>query len=114
MGKCLLLLALCLGSLTFAENAEIAAASVTPKNQSIVLYYTKNCPYCHEVMDYLHSIHKKVPMVDLDGNGPGQDALRKVGGDVHVPCLVVNNKAMYGSEDAIKWLSQHKDELMPE
>ncbi len=81
---------------------------------AITLYYTPNCPYCHEVMDYLHSIHKTVPMTNLDGNDAGQKELQRIGGEVHVPCLVVDGKAYYGSDDAIGWLSKHQSQLSDE
>ncbi len=113
MKKFLLCLALCMASI--APTQCRAAETTTQKSyQTIMLYYTSSCPYCHEVTDYLHSIQKTVPMKNLNGDAEGQDELKKAGGQVSVPALVVDGKAMYGSDAINAWIKQHQNELAAE
>ncbi|MFY7843445.1 MAG: glutaredoxin domain-containing protein [Rhabdochlamydiaceae bacterium] len=114
MKKLLFILPLILTSFSYLQGEEAPkniSTETATTNKETLLYYIPNCPYCHEVIDYLKSINKKIPMIDLNGNLPAQDDLKKVGGDVHVPCLIVEGKAIYGAQDAIKWLETHKDQL---
>ena len=67
------------------------------------LYVKPGCPYCMKVDRFLaqegiEMEHRSV----LEGTNA--DDLRALGGKVQSPCLVVNGKAMYESDDIIAYL----------
>lgn len=67
------------------------------------LYYKKSCPFCQKVLRYMEEA--KITMDTRDTLQPGnQNDLVHIGGKKQVPCLVVNHKAMYESDDIIAYL----------
>ncbi len=79
----------------------------------IVLYYTSYCPYSQKVLRYLQQIHKQLPMKNLENDPQAKAELKKAGGEMQVPCLIIDGKPLYESDAIIEWLSQHQDELEP-
>lgn len=77
----------------------------------LMLYYSPYCPHSREVLDYLDQIHKTVPMKNVYENKTYKEELRKEGGKMQVPCLIIDGKPLYHSADIIQWLSQHQDRL---
>lgn len=71
-----------------------------------VLYYKKSCPYCQKVLNYMEA--NKINMDKRDTLQPGnQNDLVRIGGKKQVPCLVVNSKPLYESDDIIAYLKEN-------
>ncbi len=69
------------------------------------LYYQKSCPYCQKVLNFMDE--NKITMDTRDTNQPGnQNDLVRIGGKKQVPCLIINGKALYESEDIIDYLRE--------
>ncbi len=79
----------------------------------LLLYYLPWCPYSQKVLDYLKQIHRSVPTKNLQQDPKGKEELRRIGGKMQVPCLVIDGKAMYESAVIIQWLSQNRAILDP-
>ncbi len=79
--------------------------------QTLLLYYSPQCPYSKRVLDYLASIHKSVPLKNVVGDPQAKEELRRIGGKAQVPCLIIDGSPMYESQDIIRWFSTHKDAL---
>jgi glutaredoxin len=75
------------------------------------LYYLPTCPYSKQVLQYLEEIHKTVPLESLVDNPKGKQLLEQVGGQLKVPCLTVDARAIYDSGPIIDWLSKHQELL---
>ncbi len=70
------------------------------------LYYKKSCPYCTKVLRFMDE--NKIMLDMRDTLQPGnQNDLIRVGGKKQVPCLVIDGKAMYESNDIIDYLRQY-------
>ncbi len=70
------------------------------------LYYKKSCPYCTKVLRFMDE--NKITLDMRDTLQPGnQNDLIRVGGKKQVPCLVIDGKAMYESDDIIDYLRQY-------
>lgn len=68
-----------------------------------LLYYKKSCPYCQKVLRFMES--NKINLDTRDTLQPGnQNDLVRIGGKKQVPCLVVEGKALYESEDIVAYL----------
>ena len=89
----------------------MAIPCATQERHVLLLYYTNYCPYSQKVLTYLKGVHKTLPMKNIEKSPQDKAELKKIGGKVQIPCLIIDGKAMYESDDIIKWLSQHLGEL---
>ena len=70
------------------------------------LYYKKSCPFCQKVLRFMDE--HKITMDTRDTRQPGyQNDLVRIGGKKQVPCLVINGKALYESDDIIAYLKEN-------
>jgi glutaredoxin 3 len=97
-------------SVTPAAPKEQTIAREKPK---LLLYYLPWCPYSQRVLNYLKQIHKTVPSRNLQNDPKGKEELKKIGGKMQVPCLIIDGKPLYESEAIVTWLSNHKQFLDP-
>ena len=70
---------------------------------NLTLYYKKSCPYCQKVLRFMEDANINLDIRDTLQPG-NQNDLVKIGGKKQVPCLIVEGKAMYESEDIISYL----------
>ena len=78
-------------------------ATPMPYLENHTLYYKKSCPYCQKVLRFMDD--RKIMMDTRDTLQPGiQNDLVRVGGKKQVPCLVVNGKPLYESDDIVEYL----------
>ena len=80
-----------------------------PQTTSLELYKFDRCPYCIMVMEYLKRRHITVPLRDILTDPGCLEALVRIGGKRQVPCLMINGKALYESENIIQWFEKHRD-----
>ena len=78
------------------------------RKQDFELYFKPDCPFCLKVLNYFkdNGIIKFISynIEDETAGYENQEKLEKVGGKIQVPCLVVDGKAMYESDDIIDFL----------
>ena len=75
--------------------------------QDLILYYSPACPFCKKVTDFMEKHSIQLKLVDRDFSPKDRQALIDIGGKPQVPCLVIDGKAMYESDDIIAWLTSH-------
>lgn len=71
------------------------------------LYFKPDCPYCLKVLNFF-SENKiiKFSSYNTEDKTCGAENRRKleeIGGKVQVPCMVIDGKAMYESDDIIEY-----------
>ncbi|MCI5051791.1 MAG: glutaredoxin [Simkaniaceae bacterium] len=71
------------------------------------LYMRKTCPFCQKVATYLKEKGRKIEMVDIGEDDTAREELIKNGGKRQVPCLFIDGKPMYESNDIIQWLDKN-------
>jgi len=71
--------------------------------EDLTLYYKKSCPYCQKVIGFMDENHINLDMRDILQPG-NQNDLIKIGGKKQVPCLIIDGKALYESDDIIAYL----------
>ncbi len=74
----------------------------------LTLYYKATCPYCQKVFNFLKQNNISVPLKDRDASPQNRQELINIGGKPQVPCLVIDGKALYESDDIILWLRQNQ------
>lgn len=71
------------------------------------LFKFDSCPYCRKVMKVVDRLKVPVTMRDTMEDESAQRKLLEVGGDDQVPCLFIDGKPMYESDDIVEWLEKH-------
>ncbi|MDR0501445.1 MAG: glutathione S-transferase N-terminal domain-containing protein [Coriobacteriales bacterium] len=73
--------------------------------QDLKLYYSPTCPYCQKVQHFMQENNIVFPLMDVS-EPENRQTLLEVGGKVQVPCLFINGKPMYESNDIINYLNK--------
>lgn len=70
---------------------------------NLTLYYKPTCPYCQKVLAYM--AEQDIACEMRDTLEPGvRDELIAIGGKGQVPCLIIDGKPLYESDDIIAYL----------
>ena len=81
------------------------------RKQDFELYFKPDCPFCSKVLNYFkdNGIIKFISynIEDETAGYENREKLEKVGGKIQVPCLVVDGKAMYESDDIIEYAKEN-------
>ncbi|MCH3967911.1 MAG: glutaredoxin [Atopobiaceae bacterium] len=70
----------------------------------LVLYKKDTCPYCRKVMQFIAQNGITLKKRDILRDPEAADELVRVGGKKQVPCLFIDGKPMYESDDIIAYL----------
>lgn len=71
------------------------------------LFIKPSCPYCKKVMRYMAVHTIEIPLSDITSNPEAAEKLIEVGGKCQVPCLFIDGKPLYESDDIIAWLNKN-------
>lgn len=76
------------------------------------LYFKPSCPYCMKVLNFMQEErifdYNNYNITDGRAGEENKKALIEIGGKNQVPCIVVDGKAMYESDDIIAYLKENK------
>ena len=73
----------------------------------LTLFYRPTCPYCQKVLAFVNANDIPLALKDISKDPEAQRELMTVGGKTQVPCLRIDGKAMYESDDIIRWMGDH-------
>ena len=76
---------------------------------SYELFYKPTCPFCVKVLTFMDEHGIKLPLRDISSEPEARKTLERVGGKVQVPCLFIDGKPMYESDDIIAYLGNAFD-----
>ncbi len=88
-------------------ETEKQGQKVNVEKPKLFLYTRSTCPYCKKISAYLASVNKAISSLDIGETPDAAKDLIKVGGKKQVPCLVINGKPLYESNEIIKWLKNN-------
>lgn len=71
------------------------------------LFYMESCPYCIKVFNYLKDKKDNLILKDINKDKKAAKELVKVGGKRQVPCLFIDGKPLYESDDIIQWFKDN-------
>lgn len=75
---------------------------------NLKLYSATYCPFCRKVEKFMKDNNiKNVEVVNIDENKDERDHLIEVGGKRQVPCLFIDEKPLYESQDIINYLNEN-------
>ncbi len=75
--------------------------------QKLTLYHFPACPYCQKVFRYLEENKIEVETKDIKKEPAAEVELIELGGKKQVPCLIIDGKALYESDDIINWFKNN-------
>lgn len=73
----------------------------------LVLFYSPYCPHSRQVLDYIKQTHRDDIILKNVYEGNNKEELRKTGGKMQVPCLVIDGKPLYHNEVITEWLAEN-------
>lgn len=78
------------------------------ENSQYTLYVKAGCPFCAKVLNFMdeHDIVLPIMDISLELYKDGYDKLINLGGKYQVPCLDIDGKALYESDDIIAYLNK--------
>ena len=69
------------------------------------LYMMDTCPFCRNVFRSIEEMGRTdIEMHDINRSMEDRERLVRDGGKLQVPCLFIDGKPMYESDDIIEWL----------
>ena len=71
------------------------------------MYFIPTCPFCLKVIDYIGANGISVDLRDINDDSNASD-LVDIGGKRQVPCLLIDGKPLYESDDIIEWFKSNK------
>ena len=74
---------------------------------NLTLYIMQSCPFCGRVLRYMNDNNIEVPIKDINESPENRQELKEIGGKTQVPCLVIDGKALYESNDIIQWMENN-------
>lgn len=77
---------------------------MTPRYE---LFIMPSCPYCQKVLRFMEARDIELPLRDITLDPAARERLVRVGGKAQVPCLFIDGKPMYESDDIISYLRRH-------
>ena len=69
------------------------------------LYYKPECPFCQKVLRFMEKNDIELELKDIHEE-ENKEFLIEEGGMNQVPCLFIDGKAMYESDDIIEFLKE--------
>ncbi|WP_085830031.1 glutaredoxin family protein [Collinsella vaginalis] len=74
---------------------------------SYELYYRPTCPFCRKVLNFMEQNSVELPLCNISSDDSARAELERVGGKVQVPCLFIDGKPLYESDDIITYLKEN-------
>ena len=72
------------------------------------VYMFETCPFCRKVFREIEAQGRTdIEYHDIHKDEEDRLELIKTGGKQQVPCLFINGKALYESDDIISWLKEN-------
>ena len=74
--------------------------------EKYTLYIKGTCPYCKKVLNFLKEKGVSIDVKDIS-HEKHKNFLMEHGGKTQVPCLFIENKPLYESDDIISLLDEN-------
>lgn len=77
--------------------------------EKLILYYFPSCPFCKKVLKFIekNELNNKIEFKNTRQDENAKKELLEIGKKDQVPCLFIDKKPLYESNDIITWLKSH-------
>lgn len=69
------------------------------------LFSMEECPFCQKVIKHIEKKNIDVEIADIKEDPKNREELKKIGGKVQVPMLLIDEDPLYESVDIIEWFN---------
>lgn len=76
--------------------------------EDLKLFFMETWPFCQKVGNFLKEKGIDVPILDINKDPKHKEELKRVGGKVQVPMLLIDGKPLYESDDIIEWFKKNR------
>lgn len=76
--------------------------------EDLKLFIMETCPFCQKVVKFLKEEGIDVEILDINKDPKNKEELKRIGGKVQVPMLLVDGNPLYESDDIIEWFKKNK------
>ena len=90
------------------QHLEYPASAAQEAKPRLELYVMDGCPFCTKVESFLAQNSIEVPERNISIDAEAEQTLISIGGKRQVPCLFIDGKPLYESDDIIAWLQENK------
>ena len=81
------------------------------ESPELVLFKSATCPFCQRVFEAIERLKLKVEFKDIEENEEYLQELVQVTKRQTVPCLFINGKPKFESDEIVKWLEAEQGQL---
>lgn len=72
------------------------------------LFKMDTCPFCRKVFRAIEQMGRTdIEMHDINRSAEDRERLVREGGKLQVPCLFIDGRPLYESDDIVKWLMEN-------
>ena len=75
------------------------------------LFYFESCPFCQHVLVIINQLNLKINYSDIMNSSDKRSQLINDTGRSTVPCLYIDGRPMFESQDIIRWLKDNAHNL---
>ena len=75
---------------------------------TLALYHRDTCGFCSKVKNFIKENNiDSINLKNITDSKESYQELLKIGGKIQVPCLFIDGKPLYESDDIINWLKNN-------
>ena len=89
------------------QHLDYDELTARPAAHKLELYVMDGCPFCIKVKAFLAKNGIEIPECNISTDPNAERTLIEVGGKRQVPCLFIDGKPLYESDDIIDWVRQN-------
>ena len=78
---------------------------------NLELFYFEACPFCQIVLKEIDRLNVKVDYKNIFEDQASADRLIRDTGRKTTPCLYIDNRPMFESNDIVEWLEKNAETL---
>lgn len=76
--------------------------------EELKLFFMSTWPYCQKVGNFLKENNIEVDILDINKDPEHKSELKRIGGKVQVPMLLIDGEPLYESDDIIEWFKSNR------
>lgn len=86
-------------------------SAMAAEHHNYTLFLKTGCPFCAKVMRFMDENGIALRTLDINEWPAAADDLIELGGKCQVPCLAIDGRALYESDDIIAYMKEHLSEM---
>lgn len=73
--------------------------------RKLKLFSMEDCPFCQKVIGHMKKKDINIEIADINEDPKNREELKRIGGKIQVPMLLIDEEPLYESVDIIEWFN---------